>query len=62
MGTSSIFERWEENYTAHGCVMPFRSIIGRPKLSIPDTIENMQELIREDPTLLLGGIKEWLVL
>ena len=62
MGTSSTFERREENYTAHGCVKPFRSTTGCPKLSTPDTIENIQELLREDPTLLLDEIKEWLVL
>ena len=56
MDTSSTFERWEENYTAHGCVKPFRSIIGCPKLLTPDTIENIQELLREDPTLLLDGM------
>ena len=54
--------RWEEDYTTHGCVKPSQSIIGHPKLLTPDTIENIQELLREDPTLLLDEIKEWLVL
>ena len=52
--------RWED-YTTHGCVKPSQSIIGRPKLLTPDTIENIQELLREDPTFLLDEIKEWLV-
>ena len=53
-------EEWED-YTTHGCVKPSQSIIGRPKLLTPDTIENIQELLREDPTFLLDEIKEWLV-
>ena len=55
-------EQWEENYIAHGCVKPPRSIIGRPKLLTADTIEKIQKLLRKDPILLLDKNKEWLAL
>ena len=61
-GVTASIERWEENYDiTHGCVKPPRSFIGRPKLLTADMIENIQELLREDPTLL-DEVKEWVAL
>ena len=55
-------EQWEENYATHGLVKPPRLISGHPKLLTPDMIDNIQMLLYEDPTLLLGEINEWLTL
>ena len=56
LGVSArIIGRWEENYTLHGCVKPLK---GRPMLLTRDTINDIQLLLREDPTLL-DEIREW---
>ena len=55
-------ERWEENYTVHGCVKPFKPTRGHPRLLTGDMIDDIQQLLREDPSLLLDEIKEWLTL
>lgn len=54
--------RWEENYAIHGCVTPSKPIKGRPKLLTANMIDDIQQLLREDPTLLLDEIGEWLAL
>ena len=54
--------RWEENYALHGCVKPLKSIKGCPRLLTGDMIDDIQLLLREDPTLLLDEIREWLAL
>ena len=46
----------------HDCVKPLKSIEGRPRLITGDMIDDTQLLLREDPTLLLDEIKEWLAL
>ena len=55
-------EWWEENYAVHGCVKPFKPTRGRPRLLTGDMIDDIQQLLREDPSLLLDEIKEWLTL
>ena len=54
-------ERWEENYAVHGCVKPFKPTRGCPRLLTGDMIDDIQRLLREDPSLL-DEIKEWLAL
>ena len=55
-------ERWNENYEVHGCVCPPKLIIGRPRLLSADMIDDIQQLLQEDPSLLLDEIGEWLAL
>ena len=62
LGVTASIERWEENFDiTHGCVKPPQSFIGCPKLLTADMIENIQETLHEDPTLL-DEIKEWVTL
>ena len=53
---------WEENYKVHGCVSPPKLIMGCPRLLLPDMIDDIQQLLQEDPSLLLDEIVEWLAL
>ena len=54
--------RWEENYVIHGCMTPSKPIKGCPKLLAANIIDDIQQLLHEDPTLLLDEIGEWLAL
>ena len=45
-------ERWEVNYAVHGCVKPFKSTRGRPRLLTGDMIDDIRRLLREDPVFL----------
>ena len=55
-------ECWEENYKVHGCVSPPKLIMGCPKLLSADMIDDIQQLLQEDSSLLLDKIVEWLAL
>ena len=55
-------EWWEENYAVHGCIKPFKPTRGHPRLLTGNMIDDIQQLLCEDPSLLLDEIKEWLAL
>ena len=55
---SKSIERWEENYEVHGCVSPPKLIMGHPRLLSADMIGDIQQLLQEDPSLLLDEIVE----
>ena len=59
---SKSIEHWEENYEVHGCVSPPKLIMGHPRLLSVDMIDDIQQLLQEDPSLLLDKIVEWLAL
>ena len=50
-----------ENYALHGCVQLLKSIKRCPRLLMGGMIDGIQQLLREDPTLLLDEIGEWLM-
>ena len=60
--SSKSIEHWEENYEVHWCVSPPKLIMGRPRLLSSDMIDDIQQLLQEDPSLLLDEIVEWLAL
>ena len=60
--SSKSIERWEENYEVHGCVSPPKLIMGCPRLLSADMIDDIQQLLQEDSSLLLDEIVEWLAL
>ena len=57
-----VIECWEENYEVHGCVSPPKLIMGYPRLLSADMIDDIQQLLQEDSSLLLDKIVEWLAL
>ena len=57
-----IEERWEENYEVHGCVNPPKLVMKCPRLLLSNMIDGIQQLLHEDPSLLLDEIGEWLAL
>ena len=56
--SSKSIEHWEENYQVHGCVSPPKLIMGRPRLLSANMIDDIQQLLQEDPSLLLDEIME----
>ena len=60
--SSKSIERWEENNEVHGCVSPPKLIMGCPRLLSADMIDDIQQLLQEDSSLLLDEIVEWLAL
>ena len=60
--SSKSIECWEENYEVHGCVSPPKLIMGRPTLLSADMIDDIQQLLQKDSSLLLDEIVEWLAL
>ena len=56
LGVSRSIGRWEL------CFTWLKSIKGRPKLLTGVMIDDIQQILREDPTLLLDEIGEWLAL
>ena len=60
--SSKSIEHWEENYKVHGCVSPLKLIMGCPRLLSADMIDDIQQLLQEDSSLLLDKIVEWLAL
>ena len=59
---SKSIECWEENYEVHGCVSPPKLIMRCPRLLSANMIDDIQQLLQEDPSLLLDKIVEWLAL
>ena len=59
---SKSIRRWANNYDTHGRVDPPSVLRGRPRLLNSEAISDLQELIRETPTLFLDEIGEWLAL
>lgn len=55
-------DRWEEKYLTEGCVNSVSHTRGRPRLLTSQIMEELGELIRENPSLLLDEIAEWLAL
>ena len=51
--SSKSIQRWEENYEVHGCVSPPKLIMRRPRLLSANMIDDIQQLLEEDPSLLL---------
>ena len=59
---SKSIEHWEENYEVHGCVSPPKLIMRCSRLLSANMIDDIQQLLQEDPSLLLDEIVEWLAL
>jgi transposase len=59
---SKSIRRWADNYDTHGRVDPPSVLHGRPRLLNSEAISDLQELIRETPTLFLDEIGQWLAL
>ena len=51
---SKSIRRWADNYDTHGRVDPPSVLRGRPRLLNSEAISDLQELIRETPTLFLA--------
>ena len=59
----SSFYQWKANRRDHGSVVPPPSYArGRPRLIPPAVSEELYALLREDPTLYLDEIQEWLII
>jgi transposase len=59
---STSIERWEHNYESHGRVDPPTPLRGRRRLLSSAITEELQELLVENPSLLLDEIGEWLAI
>ena len=59
---SKSIRRWADNYDTYGRVDPPSVLRGCPRLLNSEAISDLQELIRETPTLFLDEIGEWLAL
>lgn len=55
-------DRWEHYYETEGCVNHSSNLRGRPRLLTSQMTEELHELIRENPSLLLDEIAEWLAM